>query len=157
METIQKAIEVDAPVSKVYNQWSQFEDFPLFMEGTRVVRQTEANRLHWQVNIAGNEFEWDAEIFEQRPNELISWRSIHGAMNIGSVHFIPLQGGKTFIELTMTFKPEVITRSVGDAVSLVSQRLHGDLERFKCFIENRNQAMDSWHSQSDNSMRLFAY
>ncbi|HET9135445.1 MAG TPA: SRPBCC family protein [Candidatus Kapabacteria bacterium] len=156
METIQKAIEVDVPVSTVYNQWTQFEDFPLFMEGTRVVRQIEPNRLHWQVNIAGNEFEWDAEIFEQRPNEIISWRSIHGAMNIGSVHFIPLQDGKTFIELTMTFKPEVITRSIGDAVRLVSQRLHGDLERFKCFIENRNQTVPSWRGQSD-SMRLFAY
>lgn len=147
METIQKTIEVEVPVSMAYNQWTQFEDFPLFMEGVRSVRQIDDTRLHWQATITGKDVEWDAEIYEQRPDETIAWRSTNGAMNVGSVHFIPLQGGKTLIELKITFKPETITQSIGDALGLVGQRIQGDLDRFKHFIEGRNKETGGWRGE----------
>src|SRR5436190_9950019 len=81
MEHIEKSVDVDAPLSVVYNQWTQFEEFPEFMEGVLEVRQLDDKRLHWRAKIAGKEKEWDAEIFEQSPDERIAWRSMSGAMN----------------------------------------------------------------------------
>src|SRR5436190_2143946 len=79
METIEKNIEVNVPVREVYNQWTQFEDFPRFMEGVKSVRQLDDKRVHWEAEIGGKKKEWDAELFEQEPDERIDWRSINRA------------------------------------------------------------------------------
>src|SRR5438093_11376689 len=71
MESIEKTIEVDAPVKKVYNQWTQFEEFPRFMEGVEEVKQLDDKHLHWVAEIAGKKKEWDAEIMQQIPDERI--------------------------------------------------------------------------------------
>jgi uncharacterized membrane protein len=147
METIQKTIEIELPVSTVYNQWTQFEEFPKFMEGITSVKQLSDKHLHWTASIAGKQVEWDAEIYEQRPDETIAWRSIDGTMNVGSVHFIPLQNNRTLIELKITFKPETIAENIGDAFGLIEKRIQGDLERFKKFIENRSKETGGWRGE----------
>jgi len=147
METIEQSIEVDAPVSMVYNQWTQFEDFPRFMEGVKSVRQLDDKRLHWHAEIAGKDKEWDAEIVEQRPDELIMWRSTTGVHNGGEVRFDQTSGGKTRVTLVMTYDPEGVVENVGDALGLVSMRVKGDLKRFEKFIEERRNETGGWRGE----------
>lgn len=106
MERIEKTIEVDCPIRTVYNQWTQFEDFPQFMAGVKEVRQLDDTHLHWRAEIWGKDKEWDAEITEQTPDERISWRSVGGATNAGTVRFEPLAGDRTRVRLVMSYEPE---------------------------------------------------
>ena len=114
MESVEKSIEVDAPVSKVYNQWTQFEEFPRFMEGVAEVRQLDDKRLHWVAEISGKRKEWNAEIFEQIPDQRIAWRSTTGAKNSGMVNFYPLGEERTRVTLKLNYDPEGVMESVGE-------------------------------------------
>ena len=105
METIERAIEVNVPLREVYNQWTQFEEFPKFMEGVKEVRQLDDKRLHWRAEIAGKEKEWDAEIFEQIPDQRIAWRGMRGVMNSGMVNFIALTPTTTLVTLALHYQP----------------------------------------------------
>ncbi|MFN2476182.1 MAG: SRPBCC family protein [Chthoniobacterales bacterium] len=147
METIEQSIEVDAPVSMVYNQWTQFEEFPRFMEGVKSVHQLDDTRMHWHAEIARKDKEWDAEIVEQRAHELIMWRSTTGAHNAGEVHFDKTSGGKTKVTLVMTYEPEGIVENVGDALGLVSMRVKGDLKRFEKFLDSRRDETGAWRGE----------
>jgi uncharacterized membrane protein len=147
METVEKTIEVDAPVSTVYNQWTQFEQFPEFMEGVEEVRQLDDKRLHWRARIGGKEKEWDAEIFEQIPDQRIAWRSMGGAKNSGMVNFAPLSSTRTLVTLSLHYDPEGAIENVGDALGVVSARVKGDLERFKEFIEARGAETGGWRGE----------
>ncbi|HYD80759.1 MAG TPA: SRPBCC family protein [Paucimonas sp.] len=144
METVEKSIEVNVPASTAYNQWTQFEDFPRFMEGIKEVRQLDDTHLHWRAEVAGKEKEWDAEITEQIPDQRIAWRSTGGAANSGAVTFQPLGDSSTRILVEMDYEPEGVVESVGDAMGAVSRRVEGDLERFKEFIEGRGQETGAW-------------
>ena len=144
MEHVEKTIEVDRPVSTVYNQWTQFEDFPYFMEGVKEVRQLDDAHLHWSAEVAGKDVEWDAEITEQIPDERIAWRSREGAKNAGVVTFHRLSDSKSKVMLQMEYDPDGVVEKVGDAAGVVSQRVLGDLERFKQYIESRRQETGAW-------------
>ncbi|HEX8280093.1 MAG TPA: SRPBCC family protein [Chthoniobacterales bacterium] len=147
METIEQSIEVDAPIQAVYNQWTQFEEFPRFMEGVKEVRQLSDKRLHWRAEIAGKDKEWDAEIYQQTPDQSIAWRSTSGAHNGGEVRFSSAGGDKTRVTLVLTYDPEGVIENVGDALGAVSMRVQGDLNRFKEFIENRGAETGAWRGQ----------
>lgn len=147
METVEKTIEVDAPVSTVYNQWTQFEEFPKFMEGVESVRQVNDTRLHWRAEIAGKDVEWDAEIFEQTPDRVIAWRSISGEENAGAVHFDPTSSGGTKIRLSLSYDPKGFVENLGDALGFVSRRVEGDLERFKNYLEERGRETGGWRGK----------
>lgn len=147
METIEKTIEVDAPVSTVYNQWTQFEDFPKFMEGVEEVQQLDDRRLHWKADIGGKTKEWDAEIFEQIPDQRIAWRSTTGSKNTGMVNFEPLGANRTRIAVRMNYDPEGLVENVGDFLGVVGRRVQGDLERFKQFIQIRGRETGAWRGE----------
>ena len=147
MSTIEKTIEVNQPVTTVYNQWTQFEEFPRFMEGVKEVRQQGDKRLHWKAEIAGKDEEWDAEIVEQTRDQRIAWRSTSGARNAGLVTFQPLDAGRTKITLRIDYDPEGVVENVGNALGLVSARVQGDLERFKEFIESRGGETGAWRGE----------
>lgn len=147
METVEKSIEVHVPVSAVYNQWTQFEDFPRFMEGIKEVKQLDDTHLHWRAEVGGKEKEWDAEITEQVPDQRIAWRSIGGATNSGVVTFDRVDEGTTRILVEMDYDPEGVVENVGDAVGAVSRRVEGDLERFRDFIESRGQETGAWRGE----------
>src|ERR1051326_456637 len=123
METIKKSVEVKAPASKAYNQWTQFEEFPRFMEGVQEVRQLDATHLHWVAQIAGRKKEWDAEIVEQVPDNRISWRSTNGAANSGMVSFSPKDKDHTVITLQINYEPEGTMEKAADALGVVSRRV----------------------------------
>src|SRR5690606_21147730 len=102
----------------VYNQWTQFEDFPRFMAGVKEVRQIDDTHVHWPAEIWGKDKEWDAEIVEQLPDERISWRSTSGPHNAGAVRFEPLGPDRTRVHLAMSYEPEGLIENVGDAVGV---------------------------------------
>lgn len=147
MQTIEKSIEVKVPVGTAYNQWTQFEEFPHFMEGVEEVQQLNERRIHWKAKIGGKIKEWEAEIFEQIPDQRISWRSTTGASNSGSVNFFPVGAGATRVTLTLNYDPEGAIEKMGDAMGMVSSRIEGDLERFKDFIESRGMETGAWRGE----------
>jgi uncharacterized membrane protein len=147
MPRIQKDIVVDVPVDVAYDQWTQFESFPEFMEGVKEVVQLDEKRLRWRAEIAGKDEEWEAEITDQVPNRHIAWRSVTGAMNAGSVIFTPVGEGQTRVSLELTYEPRDATEKVGDALGFLERRVSGDLERFKKFIESRGEPTGSWRGE----------
>lgn len=144
MSVIEKSIEINVPVRAAYNQWTQFEEFPKFMEGVKQVKQLDDKHLQWKADIGGKEKEWKAEITEQIPDERIAWTSRGGAINAGVVTFHRLSDSKSKVMLQMEYDPQGFVETVGDAVGVVTQRVQGDLERFKQYIENRGQETGAW-------------
>jgi uncharacterized membrane protein len=144
MSLIEKSIEINVPVKTAYNQWTQFEDFPRFMEGVKHVKQLDETHLHWKAEIGGKEKEWDAEITEQIPDTRIAWRSRDGAQNAGVVTFHRLSDSTSKVMLQMEYDPDGVLENVGDVTGMVSQRVVGDLERFKRYIESRGQETGAW-------------
>ncbi len=144
---IQESIDVDVPVETAYNQWTQFEEFPRFMEGVQEVRQLDDRRLAWHANVGGKDKEWEAEIVEQIPDTRIAWRSRSGAENAGAVTFHRLAPDKTRVMLQIDYDPEGIVENVGDALGVVKSRVSGDLDRFKHFIESRGRESGAWRGE----------
>ena len=145
--TIDESIEVNVPVKTAYNQWTQFEDFPLFMEGVDHVQQLDDTRLHWAATVAGKKAEWDAKILEQHPDRQISWISEDGKKTRGTVAFEPLGDSKTLVRLSMSYQAEGPVEALGSAAGLDSRRVRGDLERFKELIEARGEESGAWRGE----------
>lgn len=144
MSKVEKSIDVNVPVHTAYNQWTQFEEFPQFMEGVKEVRQLDDTTLHWRANIAGKEKEWDATISQQIPDQRISWHNISGAGNAGTVTFEAIDPTHTRVHLQMEYDPEGFVEKAGDALGLARGRIEGDLNRFKQFIESRGSETGAW-------------
>jgi uncharacterized membrane protein len=154
MERVEKTVEVNQPVSTVYNQWTQFEDFPFFMDGVKEVRQLDDTHLHWRAEIWGKEKEWDAEITEQEPDQRISWKSVSGAENAGTVRFEPLGADRTLVRLVMAYDPDDVVEKVGDALGLFTSRVEHSVEQFKRYIESRGQETGAWRGEVDGGERV---
>ena len=136
MHIIEKTIEVIRPVSTVYDQWTRFQEFPQFMKGIKEVRVLDDRNLRWTAVIGGQEKVWDAEIVEQVPDELVSWRSTSGAENSGKLTFISLTPTKTRIILLLTYEPKGFLENLGDNLGWVTTRVTDDLNNFKKFVES---------------------
>jgi uncharacterized membrane protein len=144
MSTIEQSVEVAVPVRTAYDQWTQFETFPHFMQGVKSVEQLDDTHLHWDAEIAGVEREWDAEITAQDPDVRIAWRSMTGARNDGAVTFFPIDDRHSKVMLQLDFEPEGLTEKAGDVLGAVRMRTKGDLDRFKEFIEARGAETGAW-------------
>lgn len=144
MPVIEESIEVQVPLSTVYNQWTQFAEFPLFMEGISEVRQIDDTHLHWVAEFGGRHHEWDAEITEQKPDERVAWRNIQGTENAGVVTFHRIDDDTTRLMVQMDFVPEGVVEQVGSALGMPDRRVRGDLKRFKEVIERRGLASGGW-------------
>jgi uncharacterized membrane protein len=144
MSTIEESVEIEVPVRTAYDQWTQFEEFPRFMEGVESVRQVDDTHLHWVAEIAGQRREWDAEITEQHPDERIAWTSLGGQRNAGVVTFHRLADDRTKVMLQIDHDPEGLVDKAGDALGFVRRRAKGDLTRFKEMIETRGGATGGW-------------
>jgi uncharacterized membrane protein len=149
--SIETSIDVDVPVRTAYNQWTQFETFPDFMEGVVEVTQLSDTMLHWKAKVGGKEKEWDAEITEQKPDERVAWKAVDGAPNAGVVTFHRLDEGRTRIRLRLEAEPEGIVEDVGDKLGLFGHRIAGDLERFKQFVESRGAETGAWRGEVDQT------
>ena len=146
-----KSIDVEVPVRTAYDQWTQFEEFPRFMEGVEEVRQIDDANLHWRAEIGGQEVEWTARIAEQIPDKRIAWTSTSGARNAGVVTFHHLAPDRCRVTLQLDYEPQGVTEKVGDWLGVVGRRAEGDLERFKEFIEGRHTATGAWRGDVEQS------
>ena len=151
MSQIVEELEVAVPVRVAYDQWTQFESFPRFMSGVDRVVQVDNRTLEWTATIAGVTKHWRAEIVEQQPDDLVAWRSLEGARNDGMVRFQALGPDRTKVRLQLEVDPEGLVERVGDALGVVERRVRGDLERFREFIERREQPTGAWRGQIEGS------
>ena len=147
MANIEKSIDVNVPVRSAYNQWTQFEEFPQFMEGVQEVKQIDDTHMHWRATIAGKDEEWDAVVTEQEPDMRVAWTNTTGAKNAGVVTFHRIDEQKTRVMLQIDYEPEGVVENVGSALGFVSRRVEGDLERFKKFIEARGSETGAWRGE----------
>jgi uncharacterized membrane protein len=147
MSNIEESIDVDVPVRTAYDQWTQFEEFPRFMEGVIEIKQIDDTHLHWRTKIAGVEREFDAEITEQHPDHRIAWKSTSGTSHAGVVTFHRLDDAKSRVMLQLDSEPEGVVEKAGDALGILKRRVKGDLERFKELIEARGDASGAWRGE----------
>jgi uncharacterized membrane protein len=144
MANVTEWIDVNVPLSTAYNQWTQFEEFPQFMEGVKSVTQLDDTSLRWVAEVAGKEKDWIAEITEQAPDMRVAWRAMSGAENAGVVTFHRIDDDTTRVTLQMDVDPEGIVETAGTALGFLERRVKGDLERFKEFIESRGSETGAW-------------
>ena len=147
MSTVEESIDVSVPVRTAYNQWTQFEEFPKFMEGVEEIRQIDDTRTHWKTKIAGVEREFDAEITEQHPDHRVAWRSTGGAQHAGVVTFHRLDDDTTRVMVQLDTEPEGLVEQAGDKLGVVTRRVKGDLGRFKELIEARGTESGAWRGE----------
>ena len=144
---VEKSIEIEKPVRTVYNQWTQFESFPQFMQGVERVEQRDDKRLHWVAEIGMADREWDAEIVEQTPDQVIAWKATGETTNDGRVTFQQVGADRTRVNLVFEYDPEGLVEKAGDKLKVVDKRIEGDLERFKKFIEERGAEEGAWRGE----------
>ena len=148
---VEKTVLVNVPVSRAYNQWTQFEDFPQFMGGVQSVTQLSDDRLEWVAEIAGVRRQWEARILEQIPDRKVAWAATEGATNAGAVTFEDVGGDQTSVHLELEYEPEGLVEKVGDKLNIVENQAEGDLERFKKFIESEGYATGAWRGSVESS------
>jgi uncharacterized membrane protein len=151
IERVEKIIDVDRPLRTVYNQWTQFESFPQFIAGVKEVQQIDDTHVRWRADVRGKEKEWDAEITEQDPDKRISWKSVSGAHNAGTVRFEPLGENRTRVRLVMAYEPEGPVEKIGDVLGLLQSQVRTSLDQFKRFIEARGTETGGWRGRVDDS------
>jgi uncharacterized membrane protein len=149
VSTVTESVDVDVPVRTAYNQWTQFEEFPEFMDGVREIRQIDATHTRWKTAVGGVEREFDAEITEQRPDERVAWKSITGERQAGVVTFHRLDDTHTRVTVQMDYDPQGLIEKAGDTLGIVDRRVKGDLRRFKEFIERRDGETGAWRGEID--------
>jgi len=147
MATVEASIDVSQPVRTVYNQWTQFQEFPRFMEGVEQVVQLDDTHLHWVAEIAGAHREWSAEIVCQLPDERVAWRSTTGPDNAGEVTFKCLDPQSTRVTLRLDFEPDGVVEKAAEVLGIVARQAEGDLERFRDFIERRGTETGAWRGE----------
>ena len=144
MATVEQSVDVNVPVRLAYDQWTQFEEFPKFMEGVESVTQLDATNLRWVAEVGGTREEWTAKIVEQIPDDRIEWRSTSGPPNGGVVTFEPIGEQQTRVRVSFDYEPQGVVESLGSAVGQDERRVKGDLERFKEFVESRGAPTGAW-------------
>jgi uncharacterized membrane protein len=150
--SVDAEIEVGVPVTTAYNQWTQFEEFPRFMEGVDEVKQLDDTLLHWAATVAGRRAEWDAKIIEQEPDRRITWESVDGKRTRGTVTFAEAGPDRSRIRLHMSYRPDGAAEKVGSAIGLDSRRVQGDLARFRELVEGREAATGAWRGEIEGGV-----
>ena len=153
MSQVLEFVEVDVPVRVAYNQWTQFEDFPEFMQGVDKVRQLDDTHLQWEAHIAGARRSWVSEITEQVPDERVAWTNIDGVTSGGVVTFHRLAPASTRVTLQLDFEPEGFVETIGDKLGFVTGQARGDLERFREFVTERGIETGAWRGEIHNDER----
>lgn len=147
MASVTESVDVAVPIRAAYDQWTQFEDFPKFMDGVSEVRQLNDTLTHWVVEMAGVHREYDAQITEQLPEQRVAWKSIKGPQHAGVVTFHRLDDDHTRVTAQMEMEPQDTTEKVADRTGMLDRQVKGDLKRFKEFIEQREAPTGAWRGQ----------
>jgi uncharacterized membrane protein len=145
MSIINTSIDVDVPLRTAYDQWTQFESFPEFMEGVESIRQVTDTRNEWTVEVGGATRQFTTEIIEQIPDRRIAWSTVDGDTgHAGAVSFVPLGESSCRIELDMEVEPEGFIEQLGDKLGFITRRIEADMRRFKTYIEDRGSETGAW-------------
>jgi uncharacterized membrane protein len=147
MAEVHESIDVNVPISTAYNQWTQFQEFPQFMENVESVTQIDDSHLRWVAEIGGKKHEWEAEIVRQEPDHVIAWRSVDGKGTSGEVMFEPLGSDRTKTDVTISWEPEGMMESLGAKIGADSMGVKKDLENFKDLIEGRGVESGAWRGE----------
>jgi uncharacterized membrane protein len=148
VSTVEASVEVDVPITTAYNQWTQFESFPRFMDGVEEVRQLDDLHNRWVVTVGGVRREFDTEITEQRPDERISWKSVGGDLRqAGNVSFERMDAEHTRVTVQLEWEPEGVAEKAGSTVGLDTRQVKADTERFKEFIEHHSTETGAWRGE----------
>jgi uncharacterized membrane protein len=149
MPKVQDSIEVQVPVQQAYNQWTQFEEFPKFMDGIQSVQQLDETHVQWVAEIGGASRQWTTEVTEQQPDEKIAWKTIDGEVkNDGVVTFEQVGPNQTRVNVEMDVEGKSTMENVAsDLLGVVKDQVHGDLERFKQLIEKRDEETGAWRGE----------
>jgi uncharacterized membrane protein len=147
MSNVTEHVDVSVPVRTAYNQWTQFEEFPRFMEGVEEIRQLDEKRLFWKTKIGGLHREFEAEITEQHPDHRVAWKSTGGTQHAGVVTFHRLSDSTTRVTVQLDTEPEGIVEKAGDALGIVKRRVKGDLDRFKKLMEEQGVETGAWRGE----------
>jgi uncharacterized membrane protein len=144
MATVTESVDVAVPVSTAYNQWTQFESFPHFMNGVDSITQLDETHNHWRTTIGGVAREFDTEIVEQIPDTRIAWRSTDGTSHAGSVSFQSLGERESRVTVELEWTPANLTEKVGAAAGIDDRQVGSDLKRFKQYIEEQGHPDGAW-------------
>ncbi|MCW2647150.1 MAG: hypothetical protein QOF87_2536 [Pseudonocardiales bacterium] len=150
MTSVTESVDVDVDISTAYNQWTQFESFPEFMNGVESIRQVDDTRTHWRTSIGGVEREFDTEITEQHPDERVAWKSTDGTSHAGVVTFHRLGDNQTRVTAQIDWQPDSVVEKVGAALGVDDRQVESDLRRFKTFIEKRGAETGAWRGNVDH-------
>ncbi|WP_142065394.1 SRPBCC family protein [Pseudonocardia kunmingensis] len=149
---VTESVDVAVPVRAAYNQWTQFESFPRFMDGVERIDQLTDTRTHWVTRIAGVAREFDAEITEQHPDERVAWTTVNGTHQAGVVTFHRLDDTHTRVTLQLDHDPQTLTEKAGEALGIIARRIQGDMAKFKQFIESRGHEEGGWRGNVDTNV-----
>ncbi|MEU8917232.1 MULTISPECIES: SRPBCC family protein [Streptomyces] len=148
MSTVKETVDVEVPVHTAYNQWTQFEEFPKFMEGVEKITQLDDRRNRWTTKIGGVRREFDTEIIDQLPDDRIAWRTTTGdTRQKGLVSFRRLDETHTRVELVMDVEPSGVAEKAADMSGTIERRVKGDMQRFKGYIEHRGAETGAWRGR----------
>lgn len=147
MKEIQERIVIDLPVRTVYDQWTQFETFPTYMEDVLAVEQIDATHLRWRVRVSGADEEWESEITKQIPDHLITWRNTRGRVAAGSVSFVDVDGARTQVDVSLAFEPRTPAEALGGALGIAGLHVRNELRRFRDFLEARGRETGAWRGE----------
>jgi hypothetical protein len=147
MGTTTHSIEVKAPLQSVYDQWTQFEEFPRFMRDVVEVRQHGPDALSWKVLMGGKEKQWEARIIEQIPDTSIVWESVDGTSNRGAISFEPLGTDATRLTVVVEYEPEGFLEKAADLLGVPSGHVEESLKSFRELIESKDAATGGWRGR----------
>lgn len=151
MASVTESIDVNVPVRTAYDQWTQFESFPHFMDGVKSIQQLDDTHLHWVAEVNGKTEEWDATVTEQIPDERVAWKSVSGQPNSGVVTFHRLGEDQTKVTVQLDWEPSGVTEKLGSALGFDDRQIKQDLENFKRFIEERGAPTGAWRGEVNQS------
>ena len=153
MAQVQESVDVNVPVRTAYNQWTQFESFPNFMDGVVSITQIDDTHNHWVTKIGGVTREFDTEITEQIPDERIAWKSVGGDTGqAGVVTFHRLNDDQTRVMIQIDWQPSDLVERAGAAVGVDDYRVKADAKRFKEFVESRGVETGAWRGSVDTDV-----
>jgi uncharacterized membrane protein len=145
MSSVQESVDVDVPVSVAYNQWTQFESFPQFMDGVESITQLDETHNHWVTKVGGITREFDTQITEQHPDERVAWTTVEGEVHVaGVVTFHRLGEESTRVTIQIDWTPQGLVEKAGAALQVDDHRVKADAKRFKEFVEKRGSETGAW-------------
>jgi hypothetical protein len=144
---IQRWTDVAAPIGKVYEKWTEFEEFPNFMHRVLSVKQEEDDKVSWEEKIWFSKRQWEGEITERKRNKRVAWKTTSGMAHSGVVTFHKLDDELTRVMVDMDFVPQGMIEKMASGLRFVKRAVQADLARFKAYVELGEAEDLEYHSK----------